>query len=170
MLRNIYNMIVNMIKRAKVVSVDDSGANTIYTVSFLGKTQKVIGLTPYGDMYNPPVGSKVLLLTSQAQESNMFGIAHAPSDRLLKNLQPGERAIGNYETGDYIYFKNDGSIEIKTNKLDINSSDINSGNGTLRKLITDIARDVYNSHTHPGGGTPAPQMDSSVLTTDTEAS
>ncbi|GAF89674.1 unnamed protein product [marine sediment metagenome] len=42
----------------------------------------------------------------------MFGFADDPKNRPVKDTAPGEYAIGDYMTGDYIYFKENGDLEV----------------------------------------------------------
>jgi phage gp45-like len=105
---NIVKLIKNMFKIAKLMSVDDSGDFQFATVSTLGKTQKVLMLKPYGLMSNPPSSSMVALWNQQGQESNGIGIADDPKNRILKDMAEGEVGLGNYITGDYIYFDENG--------------------------------------------------------------
>ena len=117
----ILNCIKNLFKVAKLLSVDDSGDLRFYTVSMLGKQQKVLGFTPYGLMTKPPDSSMVLLWSQQGQESNGIGIADDPKNRILKDLKKGEVALGNYTTTDYLYFDENGNLNVKvSNNLNIN--------------------------------------------------
>jgi len=117
---NILNMLKNIFKVAKLLSVDDSGDFQFATVSFSGKQQKVLMLKPYGLMSNPPVSSMVGLWSQQGQESNGIGIADDPKNRTLKDLEPGEVGLSNFSTGDYIFFDKDGnmSLIVSTNKTE----------------------------------------------------
>ena len=104
---NPIKLIRNLIKIAKLVSVDDSGDLQFATVSTLGKQQKILMLKPYGLMSNPPAGSIVTVLSQQGHESNGIGIADDPANRTLKDLEEGEVGLGNYSTGSYIFFDKD---------------------------------------------------------------
>jgi phage gp45-like len=83
-------------------------------ITTLGKTQKVLSFKPYGLMSSPPVNSIVGLWSQQAQESNGIGIADDPKNRPIKDMAEGEVALGNYVTGDYLYFDEDGVLDIKS--------------------------------------------------------
>jgi phage gp45-like len=132
---NPITLIKNLFKIAKLLSVDDSGDYQFMTVKTLGKTQKVMSFKPYGLMSNPPVDSIVSLLSQQGQESNGIGTADDPKNRPIKNMKTGEVAVGNYITGDYLYFDADGSFhlltvagnsDITTNKLAIVAPDVST--------------------------------------------
>jgi phage gp45-like len=140
--RIIKEKIVNLIKTGKIVSVDDSKNLRFGVSDFLGKEQNINVFTPYGLMHNPPVGSLVVMWASQAQESKIVSVSDDPQNRTLKNLLPGEVAIGNYETGDYAYFKANGDLEVKVTQ-DINGTvgrDVNLEIG--RDANVDIGRDA----------------------------
>lgn len=113
-MRKLYYLIKNLFRIASMLDVDDSGNLRFCTVSSLGKSQKSMLFSQYGIMHNPPPNSLALIWTQQGQESNSVAMADDPNNRPLKNLAPGEFAIGNYLTGDYAYFKEDGTLEIKT--------------------------------------------------------
>jgi phage gp45-like len=106
---NPITLIKNLFKIAKLLSVDDSGDYQFMTVTTLGKTQKVLSFKPYGLMSNPPVDSIVSLLSQQGQESNGIGTADDPKNRIFSNMEPGEVALGNYDTGAALYFASDGT-------------------------------------------------------------
>jgi len=99
-----------MIKLGKLLSVDDSGDYTFCSVSVLGKEQKALLFNPYGIMSNPPKPSMGVLFSQQGQESNQIAMFDDPKNRPLKNLADGEVAIGNYITGDYAYFDENGDL------------------------------------------------------------
>jgi phage gp45-like len=113
---NPIRLIKNLFKIAKLLSVDDSGALQFATVTTLGKTQKVLMLKPYGLMSSPPVDSIVGLWSQQGQESNGIGIADDPKNRPIKDMKTGEVALGNYATGNFVYFDSDGSTQVYSAK------------------------------------------------------
>lgn len=112
-------MIKNAFKIARLLSCDDSADLRFASVSFLGKTQKVMLFTPYGLMSKPPADSLALIWSQQAQESNGIGMADDPRNRTLKNLASGEVALGNYTTGHYIYFDENGLCTILADNINI---------------------------------------------------
>lgn len=110
-IKNIYSRLINLIKTGKLISVDDSGNLRSGVVSFLGKNQKVNVFTPYGLMHNPPINSLSFLCCLLGKESNILSFSDDPINRPLKNLKEGEVALGNYKTGDYVYFDEDGNFK-----------------------------------------------------------
>ena len=109
----ILNLIKNLFKIAKHLSTDDSGDFRYYTVSALGKQQKVLGFMPYGLFGSPTINSMIHLLNQQAQESNGIGIADDPKNRILKNTSAGEIGLGNFLTGDYVFFDENGDCYLQ---------------------------------------------------------
>lgn len=109
----ILNLIKNLFKVAKHLSTDDSGDFRYYTVSALGKQQKVLGFMPYGLFGSPTINSMVHLLNQQAQESNGIGIAGDPKNRILKDTSAGEIGLGNFLTGDYVFFDENGDCYLQ---------------------------------------------------------
>jgi phage gp45-like len=111
---NIIRLIKNMIKIAKLLSVDDSGDFQFLTVSMLGKEQRVLSLKPYGLMSNPPTSSMVTVFSQQGQESNGLGIADDPKNRILTDMAEGVVGLGNYITASYITFDENGDAILAT--------------------------------------------------------
>lgn len=162
----------NIIKTGKIKDVDDSQALRFGTVEALGKNQTVNIFGLYGILYNPPVGSLSLSFASQGQESKQVVISDDPNNRTLKNLAPGEIAITNYLTQDYIRFQADGTLEIKSasgsyiqlqssgdiviesvsNTINIANSDVNISNGTTTVTGGDVIADGISLKTHVHGG------------------
>lgn len=109
-----------------------------------GKTTEFLRLSPSGLDTNPTEGTWVLLLSIQGQESVKVGI---PCDLLGQSddpaVNPGESVLYNKKTGDKVYLKSDGSIEIL-------SSSVKIGVSGFLKLITSAFISFFNSHTHTG--------------------
>lgn len=121
------NKLTQMIKQAVLSSV--LGDGTVYPqgqASYNGKITNFVRLSPYGLCSSPPTDSLVLLLSSQAQESVKFGIVDDMLNR-FKDLAEGEVVLYNYATGNYIYLKNNGDIELLTDS----NVDINAGGDIL---------------------------------------
>lgn len=124
------NKLFNIIKYAIITLTgkDDTELPTAQ-VSYLGKTKVVELVLPYGLYSNPKEQSLALLFSVNGQEDNISAIPHNPYNR-FKNLKTGEVAVGNPNTLTKIYFKEDGTIEIFTDKtLNINATNINLGSG-----------------------------------------
>lgn len=104
-----------MIKQAVVATLlkDDSPYPRSFA-NYNGKSTYYTRLSPYGLDTHPPRDSIVLLLSSQAQESNKYGIASDMLNR-FKNLAEHEVVLYNTATKDYVYLKEDGNIEIYAN-------------------------------------------------------
>ena len=101
------------LKSGVLQSSDDSGNLRRGTAAWLGRNGQPIQLASlYGLVHNPPIGSQVLLLPQNGQESNSIGLPDHPNIRPLKNLLPGEVALVNYLTGAYVLFKENGDIEV----------------------------------------------------------
>lgn len=142
----IWSTIRNLFKIAKLLSVDDSGNLRFAQVTMLGKTQPMMLFTPYGLMSNPPPNSLALVWAQQAQESNLIGMADAPMDRTVKNLSPGEVALGNYSTGNFIYFDKNGLCTIFVDDLKILAeNDIEIIGKNIRLSATDDFSVVSNT-------------------------
>lgn len=103
------------LKTGMLESVDDSGDVRRGTATWLGRSGQPIQVAGiYGVVSNPPVGSQVLLLPQNGQESASIGLPDHPAIRPLKNLLSGEVAVVNYLTGAHVLFKENGDIEIVT--------------------------------------------------------
>ncbi len=161
-MNRLINFIKNIFKVAKVLSIDDSGDFQFASVSFLGKTQKVMMFTPYGLISNPPPDSMCLLWSQQGQESNGIGIPDDPKNRPVKDTLPGEAGVANYETGAYILFVENGDANLVVPGDFIGDAANFELNGNSDNLVmwTDLNSQLqsfvatFNSHTHGGGATP----------------
>ena len=115
-------LLKNLFKIAKLLSTDDSGDFRFYTVSMMGKTQKILGFMPYGLFGTPPEGSMVNVWNQLGNESNGIGIADDPKNRIIKDTEEGEIGLGNNITGDYIFFDKDGNCTINaTTQITVNA-------------------------------------------------
>lgn len=121
-MRSIITLIKNLFKAAKLLSVDDSGDLRFGLVSMLGKIQKVMIFSPYGLMHCPPDNCLAVVWSQQGQESNGIAMADDPAKRTIKNMAVGEVALGNYSTGNYIYFDKDGLCTLIVDDLSIQVS------------------------------------------------
>lgn len=111
--------IKSVFKMAKVVTSDDSTnlRNGWFTYEGLDETRPIKGtlFTPYGMMHNPPASSIAMLFAQEGLESNRIGIADDPKNRTLNGLEEGEVALGNYLTGSYVFFKENGDVLVNAN-------------------------------------------------------
>ena len=87
-------------------------------VNYHNKTKDVDTVYPYGTAGNAPLDSLMLLFNVMGQEENQAGIPYYPQIR-IKQLKPGEFLVGNFVTGSYAKFKEDGSVEVFSMK-DVN--------------------------------------------------
>ena len=110
-----------------------------------GKVTTFNRLIPYGLSSLEPQGSFVLLLSSQAQEAVKFGIPSAMQNR-KKNLQEGEVALYNSETGVYVFLKADGTVEINGDTL-IDGDLSVTGDVTITGECT-IGGIAFSTHVH----------------------
>lgn len=114
-MRALVNRIRNVFRIARLLSSNDATALRVGFVEYMGTTgQRAILHTPYGLMHRPPANSVCMLFSQNGNESNPWAIADHPRLRPLKELAEGEVALGNYLTGDYVHFKADGSIDVRT--------------------------------------------------------
>ena len=103
----------NSIKLVKVVTATDGDTFQEAKSEFYGKVQTLKMLGIYGISYRPPANSFGVAFSANDYDDNIFVIADSPKNR-FKGLAPGELKIGNYLTGDFVFFKADGSIEVES--------------------------------------------------------
>lgn len=112
--RSLTQRIKNVVKVATLVAVNDTTAVRRAFIKYMGRTRLPAAMfSPYGLMHNPPANSLCLVFAQNGQSSNPWVMADDPRRRPL-NLDPGEVAVGNYLTGDYVHFKADGSVVVQT--------------------------------------------------------
>lgn len=133
-----------MIKQAVISLVtDDSSDYPKGQADYNGKTTEFMRYSPYGLCSNPPKGSWVLLLASQAQSALKIGFISDVLNR-KKGLKKGEVALFNTKTGAFVFLKEGGGIDI----------DVSSSPGAIVNLIT-------------SGGTPAGVVNGNTIDTFT---
>jgi phage gp45-like len=155
-MKELCNKIKNLFKVIRILSSDDSGDFQYAQVSYLGKEHKALIFYPYGLFGKPPANSMGLLWSQQGQESNGIGLAGDPKTRPLKDLKDGEAGIANHVTGDYVYLKANGDLQVKCSGSLI--ADV-AGNATISAVNVEITSatlthngvDISGSHTHPQG-------------------
>lgn len=106
-------MLKNLIKFGKILASKTNGAFQIVTATFFGKTQDVNVANIYGISFGPVKNSFALLFSRSGYEDSLWALIDEPSKRFT-GLKEGELKIGNYETGDFVYFKADGTIGIQS--------------------------------------------------------
>lgn len=119
-------MLRNLIKRAAVAIINDSGNYQTAQVSYFGKVSDIEVINPYGISSSPPIDSLVLMFNVMGQEENKAGIINAQPLR-FKNLKEGELVVGNYLTGSYVKFLQNGDIDVFTG----NDVNIECGNANI---------------------------------------
>lgn len=151
MITEILNRITGLIKRCYVTLVGDDNAKFQTTqVKYLGKTANVEVLYPYGLCGNPPTNSIAILFNIQGQEENRAGLFNLPNQR-FNGLKEGEVVVGNYLSGSYIKFTQNGDIEI----LSTSNNIIITGNITVNGSITSSGNVIgggisLDTHVHGG--------------------
>ena len=174
MIGKLINKIKNIVKIARIVSVDDSADVRFGVVKYLGKEQACQIFTPYGFASNPPENAMGPIFQVDGEESKLIGMFDRTDQRPVKDLATGEVVVGNYETGEYVRFKDGNIIEIQTNRLNI-------GNAAKSAAIADELQTLYNTlktevekfndhnHTDPvsgttGGPNPGPSVPPGTVT------
>lgn len=146
---DIKNKIKNIIKQV-VCSLSDKDSS-IYPKNQVfanDKTSQVNRWSIYGYCYNPPEQTLGLAFCSQGKESTKFVLFNNPTDR-KKELEPGEIAIYHAQSGNYLYLKNDGGIEIKSNS-DITLNAENNIN-LVSDNLTHNGVNIGDTHVHDAG-------------------
>ncbi len=109
-MKNPFQMIKQAVTTIKTVF---SGAYPRCQANYNGKTTDFLLIIPYGLVSSPPVGSHVVLLSSQGQESVKLGIVSnfdnkaGINDEVLAGLRNGD-------SGSSIILRANGDIEIDT--------------------------------------------------------
>lgn len=125
-----FNKLKQMIKQGVITKVsDDSEVYATAQAEYNGKTTSYTRLSPYGLDTNPPKGTWVLFLSSEAQEAVKFGVAHDFLKR-FKNLKEGEVALYNTLSKSFIFLKENGDIEVDA-KNDLIANVVNDMTATI---------------------------------------
>lgn len=67
---------------------------------------------PYGTFGKEPEDCMGIALAKRSNSSETIAIGSDPKRRIIKDCAEGEYGVGNYLTQAYLYFKEDGSIEL----------------------------------------------------------
>lgn len=166
------------------------------TTDVLGDTQTFIVTESSGDISsgNKPLNEfKIKVLEKQPfdgdelQQSPIVELSLGTSiDNTGTKLTgtSGQQIVIDLNTASSVGFRflvdKDGNVEMQIKsgkKLTIKSDIIELGNGTVKKLVNEEFKDLFNSHKHTGvstgggsSGPPSSTIDSSHLTSDTKAS
>jgi phage gp45-like len=151
-----------MIKQAvTTLLVDETGPYPKGQANYNGKTTEYALIIPYGLISSPPVGSHVVLLSSQGQEAVKFGLVSDFENKDDNNIG-GETGLRNAITEAFIKLNSNSGIDIDAiaGTVTINSTVIELGSLTTQTLANALFMTaVYNIHTHPeslGGTTGVP--------------
>jgi hypothetical protein len=104
----------------------------------------------HGTAYHPKAGGLMVSMPIEGNDGNAFAIAPEKSPPAL---QEGESAFGNFASGAYMVFKNDGTIEVFGNIKHTGNVE-QAGTLTNAGGITSNGKNITD-HTHPDaqGGT-----------------
>lgn len=117
---DLLNRLKNLIKSGVGQSFDDSGDMQIGESNWLGRTKQTVeSIVPYGTFGTPMAKVRQILFSMRGNESNVAALNSDSVNRIIKNTKPGEYGIGSPSKGSYIYFKDDGKIESKTDKMTV---------------------------------------------------
>jgi phage gp45-like len=140
-----------------LVTAAQIGARTVLSVRGLGgrPMDRVELLLPPGYVANPAAGATVILIPMLGAQDGVVALGGDTEGGAVANLAAGEVGISGIG----------GQVIIRTTGVQI----LMPGE-TLRKLMTETAMAVYNSHTHPShGAPPTQQMNAADLTTTFQA-
>lgn len=119
-MKDLLNRIKGMIKSGQAQEYDDSGDIQTSESNWLGRSmQTVESLVPYGLFGTPLAKCRQILFSLRANESNQSGFNVDSANRIIKNTKPGDMGIGSPKAGSYMYFKEDGVIETKTDEMTV---------------------------------------------------
>ena len=144
MIRKVMTLIKNMIKVARVLSVDDSGDYRSGQFAYLGRQVQGLVFSPYGLLHHPPNNSMAVVLAQNAQGSNALGIVDDPVNRPLKNLAEGEVALANYLTESNIHLQSGGNIVLTVGSTTITIAD---GTVTINGAVLQVNDNINSSDT-----------------------
>lgn len=118
-MRKFFQALKAIFKIATLISSDDTQAIQQGIFRYMGSNPKGQLFTPYGTFGRAPDGSMVAVFSQNGNESNAIGMASDPNNRTLKGLKQGEYGIGNYTSGSYIFFPENGDMigEVKNDAV-----------------------------------------------------
>ncbi len=175
-----------------VTSYDQSNATVTCTVQpedednqAGGQTGSIPIATPFiGQLGAPKIGDQVVITFQEGDLNNGIVIGKIYSSADVPPPVPSGEWWITHTSGSFIKIKNNGDIEISaaqnakinadtkvsitaSSEVEVTAPVINLSNGgTLKKLVNDELKDLYNAHTHGSGPAPdAPyQMNDAHLT------
>ena len=115
-MRKLLHKIKAIVKMAKLISSDDTKAIQQGRFYYMGTEALGQIFVPYGTISRPPKDSELIVFSQNGHESNAIAFASHPNIRTLKNLKEGEVGLANYLTKSYILMREDGTIELSSEK------------------------------------------------------
>lgn len=152
--------IKNIIKLAYVSLGSESDSNVAYPsvqITYHDIPRESLRASIYGLVSSPPKNSMALTFAAYGQESTLFSFSDDYINR-FKGLKIGEVLTGNYSTGSYTYYDNNGNAKVFSanataslvgSKVYLGTSSIN----ILEKIIG--ALDILLQATYPSAVGPA---------------
>lgn len=170
------NRIFMLFGKALVDTVDDTTKIQLVKISGLADEvqDKIERVQNFGFTSNPPSGSESLIACIGGNRDHTVVIASDSSEFRKKNLKPGECAVYD-KNGNYIYLKENGSVEITASggvmidgDVEINGNLTVTGDiettGNVSTALTDLngLYTDYLAHVHSGvtvgGGVTGPKV------------
>lgn len=157
MIEQVVNRIKSLLAKGIIHLVNDENGRQFHQVTVLAGEVKnnVESAQQFGWTGNPPKGSTAFIgfLGADRNKPVILGV-NDPATR-KKGLKSGE-AAGYDAIGQYIYFKEDGSVEIKTNGLLRVEADRLECSGDIidnadsNTVSVREMREIYDGHDHTG--------------------
>lgn len=161
-MQQVINRLKSLLAKGIIHLVNDEAGRQFHQVTILKGEIKsnVESIQQYGWTANPPKGSTAVIMFIGADRNKPLVIGTNDPATRKKGLKSGESA-GYDAFGQFIHFKNDGSVKIKTNgllKIDADrlecSGDI-IDNAETNNISVREMREIFDDHDHIGdsGGT-----------------
>lgn len=113
-MRGRWRKAVRAVKTAIVSLVtDDTTTWPQAQLAFNGVATTAVRINPYGISSNPPLNGYAILLSPHDREGHQLALIDAPTKR-FKELKEGEVKIGNYLTQAFVFFDQQGNLNIDT--------------------------------------------------------
>ena len=93
--------------------ISDSGTWQILKANFFRRDRELKKFSTYGISFGTPEGAFGVVLSHDGKGNDQLVMVDLPGSR-FKDLQPGELKIGNYLTGDNVYFRENGGVEVNS--------------------------------------------------------
>lgn len=161
MIRKIINRLKNIVAKAVLSAVNDSGEIQLVKIQgYEGEIADAVErIQNYGLTSVPPKGGEAIVLNVGANSDHPVVVAMDSGEFRKKNLKPGEVALYD-KNKSYILLREDGSIEIKSSKnYIIDGEKLFLGGENL----TPLAGVVTGECLDPVTGVPFPDKSSKVF-------